>query len=66
MLMRGGFVTGMLDTQIFADAALAIVTKDPRSYSGRTLLDTEVLREEGVTDFSRYEPSEEARATRFR
>lgn len=65
MLMRGGFVAGMLDSELFADAALAIVAKDPRSYTGRALLDTEVLREDGVTDFSRYEPSEEVKATRY-
>ena len=66
MLMRGGFVDGMLDTQIFADAALAIVTKDPRTNTGRALLDKEVLQEEGITDFSGYEPSEEVKATKLR
>jgi citronellol/citronellal dehydrogenase len=66
MLMRGGYTNGMLDTQLFADAALAMVLKDPRSYSGRTLLDTEVLKEEGVADFSQYEPSDEVKAIRFR
>ncbi len=66
MLMQGGFVAGMLDAQLFADAALAIVTRDPRSYTGRALLDTEVLREVGVTDFSRYEPSDEVKAIRYR
>ena len=66
MLMRGGYVSGMLDTQIFADAALAIVSKDPRGYSGRTLLDAEVLREDGITDFSLYEPSEDIKAIRYR
>lgn len=66
MLMRGGFVSGMLDTQIFADAALAMVSKDTHSYTGRALLDTEVLREEGITDFSPYQPSEEVKAMKFR
>ena len=65
-MMRGGYVEGMLDTQLFADAALAIVTKDPRSYTGKVLADTEVLKEEGVTDLSRYEPSEEIKAIRYR
>jgi hypothetical protein len=65
MLMRGGFVAGMMDMQLFADAALAIVANDPRGYTGRALYDTEVLREDGVTDFSSYEPSEEIKATRY-
>jgi hypothetical protein len=55
----------MLDTQLFADAVLAVVNKDPLSYTGRALLDTEVLREDGVTDLSRYEPSEEVKAIRY-
>ena len=66
MLMRGGYVEGMLDAQLFADAALAIVTKDPTSYTGRTLLDTEVLYEEGLSDLSRYQPSDAIKATKFR
>ena len=39
---------------ILADATLAIVTNDPKKRTGRALLDEEVLREEGVTDFSSY------------
>ncbi len=39
---------------IVADAAHAIVTRDSRACTGRLLLDEEVLREEGATDFSRY------------
>ncbi len=66
MMMRGGFVEGMLTTQIFADAALAIVSKPPADFTGRAVLDIEVLREEGVTDLSRYEPSDEVKALRYR
>ncbi|MBI4329605.1 MAG: SDR family NAD(P)-dependent oxidoreductase [Chloroflexi bacterium] len=51
---------GNTSPQLFADAALAIVTKDPRTYTGRTVTDEEVLREEGVSDFSRYLRSREA------
>ena len=40
--------------QLFADAALSIVTKDPRTSTGRTVLDTEVLRDDGVTNVSKY------------
>lgn len=39
---------------ILADATLAIVTSDPSSLTGRALLDEEILREKGVTDFSKY------------
>lgn len=40
--------------QIVADAAHAILTQDHQQYSGRFLIDEDVLRKEGVTDFSRY------------
>ena len=66
MMMRGGYVDGMLDTALFADAALAIVTKDPQGYTGKTLSDIEALRDDGIVDLSCYEPSEEIKATRYR
>lgn len=40
--------------QIVADAARAILLRDSRACSGRFFLDEEVLREEGVSDFSIY------------
>jgi citronellol/citronellal dehydrogenase len=40
--------------EIVADAAHAILTRDARTCSGRFLIDEEVLREEGATDFDRY------------
>ncbi|MGF0315460.1 SDR family oxidoreductase [Nocardia fluminea] len=40
--------------QIMADAAVALLRKDARSVTGNTFLDVEVLRAEGVTDFSPY------------
>lgn len=40
--------------QIVADAAHAILTRDHQQCSGRFLIDEDVLREEGMTDFSRY------------
>ncbi len=40
--------------EIVADAAHAIVTRDSRDCTGQLLLDEEVLRAEGVTDFSGY------------
>jgi citronellol/citronellal dehydrogenase len=39
---------------IMADAALAIFRRDSRSASGNFYIDEAVLREEGVSDFSRY------------
>jgi citronellol/citronellal dehydrogenase len=40
--------------EIMADAAHVILTKDARSFTGRFLVDDEVLREAGVTDLSVY------------
>ena len=42
--------------EIMADAAYAILARPARSCSGNFFIDEEVLREEGVTDFSRYAP----------
>lgn len=41
--------------EIMADACLALVSKPPGAYSGHAVLDEDVLRTEGVTDFSRYQ-----------
>jgi citronellol/citronellal dehydrogenase len=43
--------------EIVADAAYEIVTTGDLSLTGRTLLDEDLLRERGVTDFSRYDAS---------
>lgn len=40
--------------EIMADAAYEILTSDSRSLTGQTLLDEDVLRGKGVTDFSAY------------
>jgi citronellol/citronellal dehydrogenase len=40
--------------QIMADAAHAILTRDSRACTGNFFLDEDILREEGVTDFSAY------------
>lgn len=40
--------------EIMADAAHAILTRDPRQCTGRFFIDDEVLGASGVTDFSRY------------
>ena len=39
---------------IVADAAHAVLTRDARAFTGRFVLDEDVLREAGVTDFARY------------
>ena len=43
--------------EIMADAAHAIVSRPARDCSGNFFIDEEVLRAEGVSDFSRYAPS---------
>src|SRR5581483_9307935 len=40
--------------EIMADAAHAILTKDFRTHTGHFLIDDDVLRAEGVKDFSKY------------
>lgn len=40
--------------EILADAAHVVLTQDSRSFTGRFLLDEEVLRFAGITDFSGY------------
>lgn len=42
---------------IVADAAYAILTKPAKEITGRFFIDEEVLRAEGVTDFSIYAPA---------
>ena len=39
---------------IMADAAYAILSSSGRSISGRLLIDEEILREQGQTDFEQY------------
>jgi citronellol/citronellal dehydrogenase len=40
--------------EIMADAAHVILTREARNFSGKFLIDDEVLREAGVTDFASY------------
>ena len=40
--------------EIVADAAHAILTRDSRAFTGHFCIDEDVLREEGMSDFSRY------------
>jgi citronellol/citronellal dehydrogenase len=40
--------------EILGDAARAILVRDPRSCTGNTFIDDEVLAEAGITDLDRY------------
>ena len=42
------------DPSIMADAALAILRHDGRAFTGHFCIDDEILREECVTDLTRY------------
>jgi len=42
--------------EIMADAAWAVLSRPSRAFSGQFFIDEEVLRAEGVDDFSRYAP----------
>ena len=41
---------------ILSDAAHIMMCKDPESFTGNFVIDEELLRAEGVTDFSKYAP----------
>jgi citronellol/citronellal dehydrogenase len=45
--------------EIVADAAHAILVRDPRSCSGNAFIDDEVLAEAGITDLDRYAAAED-------
>jgi citronellol/citronellal dehydrogenase len=45
--------------EIVADAAHAILVRDPRSCTGNAFIDDEVLAEAGITDLDRYAPAED-------
>lgn len=40
--------------QIMADAAYVVLTRDSRARTGEFLIDEDVLKEVGVTDFEQY------------
>ena len=40
--------------QIVADAAYVVLTRDSRARTGEFLIDEDVLKEVGVTDFEQY------------
>lgn len=48
-------IRGSRKPEIMADAAHAILTKPSREFTGNFCIDEDVLRKEGVTDFSKYQ-----------
>lgn len=46
--------------EIMADAAYVMLCKESKSYTGNFAIDENILREEGITDFTEYavDPSE--------
>lgn len=44
--------------EIVAEAACAILKRDGRAFTGQFCIDEQVLREEGVSDFSAYRPGD--------
>ena len=53
-MLPGVDTTHCRTPEIVADAAHAILSRPAESFSGNFLLDEDVLREAGITDFSRY------------
>ena len=55
--LLGGDTTiqGSRKPDIMADAAYAILTKPSREFTGNFCIDEEILKKEGVTDFSKYQ-----------
>lgn len=54
MLSSGTAASGCRKTDIMADAAYSILSKNSRDYTGQFLIDEDVLRAEGVTNFDKY------------
>jgi citronellol/citronellal dehydrogenase len=48
-------IRGSRKPEIMADAAYAIVTRPSRKFTGNFCIDEEILRSEGVKDFSKYQ-----------
>src|SRR5215468_1252766 len=48
-------IRGSRKPEIMADAAYLILTKPSREFTGQFCIDEELLRAEGVTDFSKYQ-----------
>lgn len=65
--LLGGDAMGKISRspEIMADAAHVILTRPSAETSGNFFIDEQVLRDEGVTDFSRYAPDADALAADF-
>ena len=49
-----GVLTSCRTDQIMADAAYVVLTRDSRARTGEFLIDEDVLKDVGVTDFEPY------------
>jgi citronellol/citronellal dehydrogenase len=47
-------LAGSRSPAIMADAAYAVLVRDPRTCTGNFFIDEDVLAQEGVTDLDRY------------
>ena len=54
MLLGDAGIASSRKPEIMADAAHAILVRDPKTCTGNFFIDDEVLREEGIDDFDRY------------
>lgn len=58
-MARGWDAPRGLNASVFGDAIVEIAARPPRYNSGRFTTDEDVLRDAGVTDFAKYEPTTE-------
>lgn len=54
MLSGGNDSAGSRTADIVADSAYAVLSRDSRNFTGNFVIDEEILKEEGVTDFEKY------------
>ncbi|KAF1768165.1 hypothetical protein GCK72_008127 [Caenorhabditis remanei] len=54
MLSEKGGEAGSRKPAIMADAAYAVLSKNSKDFTGNFLIDEDVLKAEGITDFDRY------------
>ncbi|MFT3660583.1 MAG: SDR family oxidoreductase [Gordonia sp. (in: high G+C Gram-positive bacteria)] len=54
-IIGGELIARSRTPEIMGDAALAIIVKPAREYTGRLVIDDDVLAAEGVTDFTGYQ-----------
>ena len=54
MLSGGEALDNCRKVEIMSDAAYVVLTRDSKSRTGEFLIDEDILREVGVTDFEHY------------